>query len=504
MKHPVSRIIKLASAIATLSVIFLSCSADKLVDRGITASVNRKYDKAFRLFEKAAKKDNAYAQYRLGECYEEGKGVRKNNSEAARWYKKAAEKGRADAQFKIGCKYADGIGVTKNTKEAQKWLLKSANQGYMYSEAALGWMYLEGIYGVSRNSSEAAKWLRRAANKGHTSSKYRLACLLKDNHDSEAIRWFENLCGNYPYYEEDGKAGIELGNIYENGLLNAKKDLDKAKDYYSRVADNNQNSDVRKNAKEKLNQLNRYIDNNAFYIGSNYYYGRNGYVSDKYKAVNYWTKAANNGNVEAQYNLGLCYSQGLGVPINKKKAFDWYLAAAQRGNRDAQYNVGCYYYEGTGVSKDRYLAKQWWQKAADQGDPDAKEALRQMNMGRAITGGLLLGGAALIANAISNSGSSSNKNSAWSKNGFEITDVDISHDAIKQSNGTYWYSDFAMVYYKNRNSYSVWVRFRVLLTDGSSFNTQRVKMDPYENGKEGWRSPENKKIKGVEIVSVER
>ena len=90
------------------------------------------------------------------------------------------------------------------------------------------------------------------------------------------------------------------------------------------------------------------------------------------------------------------------------------------------------------------------------------------------------------------------------KNGFEITDVNISHDAIRQSNGSYWNSDFATVYYKNKNSYSVWVVLLVKLTDGSSFRTQRMRIDPYENDHEGWRSSDNKKIKGVEIYSVDR
>lgn len=90
------------------------------------------------------------------------------------------------------------------------------------------------------------------------------------------------------------------------------------------------------------------------------------------------------------------------------------------------------------------------------------------------------------------------------KNGFEITSVDISHDSIRQSNGTYWNSDFATVYFNNRNSYSVWVVLLVKLTNGGSFKTQRMRIDPYESDHEGWRSPENKKIKGVEIYSVDR
>jgi len=90
------------------------------------------------------------------------------------------------------------------------------------------------------------------------------------------------------------------------------------------------------------------------------------------------------------------------------------------------------------------------------------------------------------------------------KSGFEITSVDISHDSIRQNNGTYWYSDFATVYFRNTNSYSIEVVLAVKLTDGSSFRTQKMIIDPYESDHEGWRSPANKTIKGVDIYSVER
>ena len=44
---------------------------------------------------------NNYAQYNLGVCYENGRGVTKSISEAVKWYRKAAEKGHARAKEKL-------------------------------------------------------------------------------------------------------------------------------------------------------------------------------------------------------------------------------------------------------------------------------------------------------------------------------------------------------------------------------------------------------------------
>ncbi|GHT63435.1 hypothetical protein FACS189451_10160 [Bacteroidia bacterium] len=53
------------------------------------------------LFKKAAEQGAAIAQYELGLCYENGKGVTKDYSQAAYWYKKAAEQGDAIAKVKV-------------------------------------------------------------------------------------------------------------------------------------------------------------------------------------------------------------------------------------------------------------------------------------------------------------------------------------------------------------------------------------------------------------------
>ena len=52
---------------------------------------------------------------------------------------------------------------------------------------------------------------------------------------------------------------------------------------------------------------------------------------------------AEQGDVDAQFNLGWCYYMGEGVPQDKVEAAKWYRKAAERGNVLAQCNLGwCY------------------------------------------------------------------------------------------------------------------------------------------------------------------
>ena len=49
---------------------------------------------------------------------------------------------------------------------------------------------------------------------------------------------------------------------------------------------------------------------------------------------------AEQGNAKAQYNLGLMYDKGQGVPQDAQEAVKWYRKAAERGFAKAQVNLG--------------------------------------------------------------------------------------------------------------------------------------------------------------------
>lgn len=70
------------------------------------------------------------------------------------------------------------------------------------------------------------------------------------------------------------------------------------------------------------------------------------------------------------------YSNGKGVQKNDTQALHWYTQAAENGEKDAQYNLGMMYLNAEGTAKNLPLAKKWLQRAADAGDPDAKQVLK--------------------------------------------------------------------------------------------------------------------------------
>ena len=75
----------------------------------------------------------------------------------------------------------------------------------------------------------------------------------------------------------------------------------------------------------------------------------------------------------AQNNLGVMYANGEGVPQNYAEAVNWFRKAAEQGDAVAQNSLGAMYNNGTGVPEDDVQAYAWFNIAAAQGDELAKE-----------------------------------------------------------------------------------------------------------------------------------
>ena len=84
-------------------------------------------------------------------------------------------------------------------------------------------------------------------------------------------------------------------------------------------------------------------------------------------AVKEFTKLAEQGDANAQANLGYMYYAGEGVPQNFETAVYWYRKAATQGNRDAQYNLAVSYAFGEGTKQDLTEAAIWYRRAGEQG-----------------------------------------------------------------------------------------------------------------------------------------
>ncbi len=112
-----------------------------------------------------------------------------------------------------------------------------------------------------------------------------------------------------------------------------------------------------------------------FNLGLMYANG-DGVPKDSAEAVKWYRKSAEQGSALAQTNLGLMYANGTGVPKDAVEAVKWYRLAAEQGLDSAQFTLGVMYANGTGVPKDAVEAVKWFRKSAEQGN-----AAAQFNLG---------------------------------------------------------------------------------------------------------------------------
>lgn len=91
-------------------------------------------------------------------------------------------------------------------------------------------------------------------------------------------------------------------------------------------------------------------------------------VEDKWKeAANWFRRAAEHGNIDAQNQLADCYLHGYGVDQNPEMAIYWYQQAAEQGDAYAQFCLGTLYDEGECVAQNPEMAVRWYTLSAQQG-----------------------------------------------------------------------------------------------------------------------------------------
>lgn len=111
------------------------------------------------------------------------------------------------------------------------------------------------------------------------------------------------------------QAKANLGELYREGGYGIERDYDKALKWYQLA--------IKDNPYRAYNGLaSLYIDQ-----------------EDYDEAYKYLVEAADLGNPESQYNLGVMYDRGVVVEENKEQAKYWYKKAADNGWADAQYNL---------------------------------------------------------------------------------------------------------------------------------------------------------------------
>lgn len=255
--------------------------------------VSKNEEKAFQMLN-SVQKLNKKGNYFLGRCYYHGKGTETDYGKAVEYFKKAAEMNHGTAKDYLGDCYYNGQGVTQNYGEAARWYKDAAdNHNIGNSAHSLAFMYMKGE-GVPEDEHKAIDYWHIAADNGIV--------------QAQRIISQEYLSGDY-----------------------LKKDNKKAKAYMEMAAEKG--------------------DPDAQFKLAQYYISGLGFDDDQ-KCFEWFMKAAEQGFVEAEYVVGGCFENEVGVKQDYSQANTWYQTAVKDGHKRAAYALGLNYLEGRGIGKD--------------------------------------------------------------------------------------------------------------------------------------------------------
>ena len=313
------------------------------------------YEKAFEWFERSAKQKNKFAQFSLANLYYYGSGVEKDLSQAFLWYQRSSSQGQPYAAYSIAQMYRYGEYVTKDNDTAQRYY-KQALSGFLKIESddmanddlfyKLGQMFNLGL-GTDSDVTKAIEYFKRSAEMNNKNGlfEYGKALLIGEhipqdtdsavkllekavklkNSNAKRFLALEYISGEH--LEQDIEKGIalltecadsgdviasyRLGKIYLQGEI-MPQNLDKAEKYLLLAED----SEYTQYALAKL-----YLQEEKY---------------DIQKAVDYFENGADK-NHWASYQLGRIYLFGAkDIERDKEKAIEWFTKSANDGNEYAQ------------------------------------------------------------------------------------------------------------------------------------------------------------------------
>lgn len=304
--------------------------------------------------------------------------VERNKKAAFENIEKAAAMGLLQAQYDLYVLYRDGLGCSCDRLMAHAWLMRAANNGYRDAEEEYGEELFAGSEQTRNNSVE---YLRRAYEKGSERVVWSLAQCYMFGYGTDVRK---DLA--YPLYQraaEDGKREAQerlcIKYYWGDDFLPKSYDLC-AK--WGEEAIRRGSKEVRFNTAYSLSKLGNKKRAKELYAelaneGDALAMNNLGCLEDdKTLAAELFLKAADKGDEVAQYNIARYYRYGIAMDKDEAKALDYYTKSAQQGYITAIKELGdIFRYGSCGQERDIEKAIDWYEKAVKQSDEEAMIAL---------------------------------------------------------------------------------------------------------------------------------
>jgi TPR repeat protein len=282
-----------------------------------------------------------HARYVLGSMISFGQGGPADPAEAARHYRLAADAGHNGARFCLGALYAQGRGLPQDFAEAMRWYRLAADAGHPDALCRVGNMSANGE-GVPADLAEAGVWWERAAARG----------------SAQAMQFLGRLHahGDGGRAKDPGHAAHWFFKAWQQGLDAAEQDIIRVRAELEAAAE--AGSAAAQNA-----------------LGLILCFGHN----DPAAAAGQFERAAAQDHPESLRMLGYLLAERKGVPQDEARAADLYRRAAELGDVFAQYNLAAMIGQGLGgLERDVSQAIKWFRRAADGGMHEANQPLAEL------------------------------------------------------------------------------------------------------------------------------
>ena len=237
-----------------------------------------------------------------------------------------SKKQRAYIQYRIGKAYCYGLGTDIDYKQAFEWFKKSSEANNKFAQYSLGTLYYNGT-GVSQDYAMAMTYFQKAADKSQ------------------------------PY------AAYMLGRMYAKGE-STQIDTETSNHYYS----------IAISGFEKLVKDER-ADDNTYYKLARMYSKGHGTQINMDKAVKYWKKACEAGNVNALYDYAKALMYGEGIEKDCEKAVELLKQAISKDSLNAKRLLANEYLTGEHLNQDAAHGIELLKECAAEGDASSNYKL---------------------------------------------------------------------------------------------------------------------------------
>ena len=305
------------------------------------------FEKAYFWLEGAAEQNHAGALFLLGQMSERGEHVPKDFEKALTLYERAAQLGDPYAHFSLAKRLLWSESPPSDTAREKGFshLEQAAALGFDPALLSLGIEYGEGTL-VPLDRERAFYFLTKAVQKMVDGALSQLTYLLDNERfppeeEPLPLQELERLA------ETDATAQFTLANKYA-WADDVPQDDEKAFIFYTKAADQGH-----------LNALNA--------LGYFYRHGK-GCTPSADQTFACYERAASGGYLMAMRNLAWCYEKGIGTDQDFEKAFFWYERAQTHGDIRCYADLGRFYEYGYGVSQDHQKAFTLYEKGASLGD----------------------------------------------------------------------------------------------------------------------------------------